>query len=314
MNELRVLFLGAGNRLSLIEQFYRAGKDREINLKIFAAESSTKVPIANAAQISVAPKFKTIEFKTWLLDFVKKNNIHIVIPNMDAATVDLAELKLDLEAMNIYAVVSSEMICKIMEDKILSDEWFKSNQIPTPNNDKYPIIIKHKFGFGGKNQYVAKDESARNEFLKDKSASDYIMQNYVCGKEYTVDAYVDRSGGIVGLVPRQRLKIIDGEVNDSLTVRHTTIESITKKLLSLKVGWLGPITIQYIDSPTEGCKIIEINPRFGGGATHSIHCGLDMPGWIIDEYIEKIPKPIIDWKVNSLMTRCRRDVFHEHTA
>lgn len=314
MDKLRFLFLGAGNRLSLIEQFYRAGKDRAIDIKVFAAESSQKVPIANAAQILLAPKFKTIEFRDWLLDCVHKNDINIIIPNMDAATVALSELKHELDVMNIFSVVSSEGICKLMEDKILSDEWFASNQIPTPSNDKFPVIIKHKYGFGGKNQYIAKDESEKKAFLRDKVASEFIIQNHISGKEYTVDAYVDRAGGIVGIAPRERIKVIDGEVNDSLTVRHPIIESITKKLLSLNVGWLGPITIQYIDNPVDGCKIIEINPRFGGGATHSIHCGLDMPGWIIDEYFGKIPAPIVDWKVNSLMTRCRRDVFHEHTA
>lgn len=314
MEELNILFLGAGNRLSLVEQFYRAAKDRGIKLRVFAAELSQRVPIAAVAQIFIAPKFKKIEFKIWMLDFVRANNINIIIPNMDAATVALSELKNDLEAMNVYPVVSSESICKIMEDKILSAEWFKINKVATPSSDKYPIIIKHRFGFGGKNQFIAKDECEKKFFLKDKAESDYVIQNYIVGKEYTVDAYVDRFGGIVGLVPRQRLKIIDGEVNDSLTVRHAAIENITRKLLSLNVGWLGPITIQYIDGQLEGSKIIEINPRFGGGATHSIHCGLDMPGWIIDEYLGKIPRPIVDWKVNSLMTRCRRDIFHEHTA
>lgn len=312
MKKIKILFLGAGNRLSLIEQFYRAAKERKLEVEIFSAESSLTVPIAYAAQILIAPSFKTGEFKSWLLNTVIKENINIVIPNMDSATVSLAELRDTLESMNIFAVVSSANICKIMEDKISSEKWFELHEIPVPHSKKYPLILKHRFGFGGKNQFIAQNESEKEEFLSKQIVSDYLIQEYISGPEYSVDAYVDRSGTLIGFVPRQRLKVVDGEVNESLTVRHEIIESMTKKLLSLNVGWHGPITIQYIHNPVDGCKIIEINPRIGGGATHSIHCGLDMPGWIIDEFLGIKLIPITTWKVDSLMTRCRKDIFHEH--
>jgi carbamoyl-phosphate synthase large subunit len=314
MCEIKILFLGAANRLSLIEQFLRAADDRGLTLRIFSAELEKSVPIAHIAKVLIAPKFKTDEFQKWLLDIVPKNNINIVIPNMDPATISLSKMRKDLERVNVFPVVSSEEVCKVMENKVLSDRWFKSYKLPVPENNKYPLIIKHKLGFGGKNQSIVKDERQKNQFFQDKDVSDYITQNYIDGVEYSVDAYVDRGGKIIGLIPRKRLKIVDGEVNDSLTVRHSVIEAITQNLLSQNVGWFGPITIQYIDSAEYGCKIIEINPRFGGGVTHSIHCGLDMPGWILDEFLKKTITPITSWKIDSLMTRCRRDIFHEHTT
>lgn len=314
MKNIRMLFLGAGNRLSLIEQFYRASHDRAIELTIFSGEDNLLVPIAHAAQVVLAPKFKTNEFKVWLLDFVKENDINIVIPNMDSATVSLSEMKTELENLGVFVVVSSQNICKVMEDKLLSDRWFKSNEIPTPSMDNFPLILKYRYGFGAKQQLVVRGEEDLNMFLVGKNKSDYIIQEYIQGVEYSVDSYVDRSGQVVGLIPRQRIRVIDGEVNDSLSVRHDVIEKISQKILYTDVGWFGPITLQFIDSKTQGCRIIEINPRFGGGVTHSIYCGLDMPGWIIDEFLGKKLSLKTAWKVNSLMTRCRRDVFHEHIA
>ncbi len=36
--------------------------------------------------------------------------------------------------------------------------------------------------------------------------------------------------------------------------------------------------------------IIEINPRFGGGAPLAIHAGADFPKWILSELIGKKPR------------------------
>jgi carbamoyl-phosphate synthase large subunit len=312
VKNINILFLGAGNRLSLLEQFTRAAEERLLKITIFSAESTNQLPIRYASKIIIAPKFNTSEFKEWLINFVKKEGVNIIIPNMDSATVSLAEVRHELRELEVFAVVSSLEICTVMEDKKLSDSWFRSKSIPTPGNMQYPLIIKKRFGFGSKDQRVVKTDVEKNNFFDEALESDFFVQEYIVGAEYTVDAYIDRAGNLIGLVPRKRLRVIDGEVNESLTVRHEAIERITKDLLTSTAGWLGPVTLQYIDSPRDGCKIIEINPRFGGGATHSIHCGLDMPGWIFDEYNGAKINPLDSWKVNSLMTRCRRDIFHEY--
>jgi hypothetical protein len=130
VKNINILFLGAGNRLSLLEQFTRAAEERLLKITIFSAESTNQLPIRYASKIIIAPKFNTSEFKEWLINFVKKEGVNIIIPNMDSATVSLAEVRHELRELEVFAVVSSLEICTVMEDKKLSDSCLGQKAYP----------------------------------------------------------------------------------------------------------------------------------------------------------------------------------------
>jgi len=123
---------------------------------------------------------------------------------------------------------------------------------------------------------------------------------------------VDRTGRIIGMLSRKRLQVVEGEVEVSETWREPAVLSLCRQTLSAP-GWQGPLTLQAILGP-EGPAMIEINPRFGGGVTHAIHCGLDMPRWLMRERLGLELAPRDEWLEHSVMTRCRRDVFHDPTC
>lgn len=305
---INILFLGAGKRLSLMEQFLRAAEECDVMVNLYSAENSMNLPIALIADIFLSPVFGTDEFEQWLIDFVKFKNINIIIPNMDSAAVCLAELKDKFLLEGILPVVSSFDICKIMENKIDANEWFVSHNIPVPGNECYPKIMKPKYGFGAKDQFIIRNNEERIDFLKINDINNYIEQEFIDGIEYSVDVYVDKYGKLVSKMPRQRLRVVDGEVEESLSLNHPAIEKLIDQLFNINAGWFGPQTVQLIECQYD-CKLIEVNTRFGGGVTHSIHCGLDMPKWIIKEFLGHDLPFFEDWKKGSIMTRCRRDIF-----
>ena len=123
-----------------------------------------------------------------------------------------------------------------------------------------------------------------------------------------------RFGGVQSILCRRRVVVSDGEVEVSETVRHKPIIEMAEKALNAvpwQVGFQGPITLQFIDNADLGSVILEINPRFGGGVTHSIHLGHDMPRWILRERYVRELEPAPGWPDRSLMTRARRDVFFD---
>jgi carbamoyl-phosphate synthase large subunit len=307
MSEVRILFLGAGKRLSLLECFSRSADHETLTLRMYSAETSTKVPISTVATIFESPQFNDVQFRPWLLTFVSRHKIDIVIPNMDAATVALSSISNELQSQNIWPVVSSNALCTIMEDKVAAEEWFKQQGIRVPNKVAWPRLFKHRLGFGGRGQFRVRDETERAKLLQSLDVSDYLEQEFVSGPEFSVDAYVDRLGRYIGCMPRQRLKVVDGEVDESLSVKHEKIECLTKRIFTTG-GWQGPLTAQYIDVDDEPV-IVEVNPRFGGGVTHSIYCGLDFPRWIMREWLRRPISAEPSWMTGSLMTRCRRDIF-----
>jgi carbamoyl-phosphate synthase large subunit len=231
---------------------------------------------------------------------------------MDSATVVLSKQKCVLARMECEAVVSDHELCLAMNDKVVAHTWFTAHKLPVPIGDAYPRIVKYRFGYGSKDQFIAHEPAELHQFLRRRSSAAYLDQPLLTGQEYTVDAYVDRSGRVLAALSRKRIKVSDGEVDVSLTHRHRSILELTRRVLAIP-GWRGPITLQFIDAP-QGPVLIEINPRFGGGVTHSIHCGLDMPRWIIREHLERPVAPCDDWPENSVMTRCRRDFFYDNIS
>jgi carbamoyl-phosphate synthase large subunit len=307
MSHLRILFLGAGKRLSLLELFLAAGKSENVDLELHAVEFSERVPIASIASIHVGPGFNNPIFNDWLIDLSARVQADIVIPNMDSATIALAQAKSKIEATGAWAVVSDMGLCKAMYDKQESEDWFLRHSMPVPGRTCWPRILKKRFGFGSHDQMMIRDENERSAFLLSHNLSEYIEQNFIEGPEYTVDAYVARDGGLVAAMSRKRLKVLDGEVEESISEYHPRILAFTEKLFSFP-GWQGPLTVQFIDG-SGGPVLIEVNPRFGGGVTHSIHCGLDFPAWILRERLKRSLPDSPSWTEGSFMTRCRRDIF-----
>lgn len=304
---MKILFLGAGKRLSLLEAFLSKSVTDLVRIELHSVEASEMVPISTIAKIHVGPKFDDPSFGIWLIDLVSNLGIDIVIPNMDSATVALSQIKKKIESLGSWAIVSDSSLCISMQDKQMAEDWFVAHNLPVPMRTRWPRILKKRLGFASRGQVVVNDINERDVFLINRNLSEYIEQNFVAGDEYTVDAYVSRDARFINAMSRMRLKVSDGEVEESLSSYHPLILDLTEKLFSFE-GWQGPLTAQFIDS-VDGPILIEVNPRFGGGVTHSIHCGLNFPEWLVRERLGlPLPSGIV-WQKNSLMTRCRRDIF-----
>ena len=306
--ELNILFLGAGKRLSLLEQFQRAAEKENIGVNLYSFELKAAVPICSIAEIQIAPKFMDSKFDTALVNFIKAKSIDIVIPNMDSATVALSRLKMRLSELGCHVIVSSNELCTAMYDKESSAKWFNQQGIKIPSENDFPLIAKAKTGYGARDQFLLHTQAELDSFKERTDFTQYYLQSYIENTtEYTVDAYVDNEGVVENIYTRIRIEVADGEVIFSNSHYNEDIVSITRKVLS-QPGWKGPITLQYLQN-NEHCYLVEINPRFGGGVTHAIHAGLDMPRWIIQESLGSYQSEPVNWKNGSLMTRAYRDIF-----
>ena len=123
-------------------------------------------------------------------------------------------------------------------------------------------------------QAVLDDESLMFMQLVDKSFT-----------EYTVDAYYNRSGELMCLVPRERIEVRAGEISKGVTRKHRIYDYLLRPLSMLK-GARGCITIQLFANIEKSIfYALEINPRFGGGYPLSYYAGANYPGWLIAEYL-----------------------------
>ena len=66
--------------------------------------------------------------------------------------------------------------------------------------------------------------------------------------------------------------------------------AVGRKVVEMLGECRGVITIQCIVTPRRRIRVIEINPRFGGGVPLAIHAGADFPRWILSELIGRRPR------------------------
>jgi carbamoyl-phosphate synthase large subunit len=90
-----------------------------------------------------------------------------------------------------------------------------------------------------------------------------ISQELVQGQEYTIDVFCVENGEPIYIVPRKRLKVVDGKSVNGVTVKNDKLNEYVRKICD-ELGFLGPVNIQCFESKND-VKFIEINPRIGGG-------------------------------------------------
>jgi len=305
------LFLGAGKRMSLFERVSRACEAEGVCPTLYTYEDSPNVPVAALATVVVGLPWKAPGFTQHLLSTVIRHNIQVVVPCMDAATVALSQVATSLQEVGCWPVVSDLQTCITFENKRLTAAWFLEHGVLTPvwqPDSPFPWIVKHVHGFGSRNQFIV-DSRDEFELLKSKvDLNEYIVQPFVEGPEFTVDAYVSRRGQILGCVTRRRLLVVGGEVVNSVTERKDALIRETTRILSVG-GFQGPVTFQAIQN-NDDFWFIEGNLRFGGGVILSMEAGADYARLLVREYLGRPVRPV-SWEEGVLMTRAYREVFHK---
>jgi carbamoyl-phosphate synthase large subunit len=313
MTPVRILFLGASKRVSLLERFADAASRLGVDLKLFSCESDERFcPVSTLATVLAGPAFLSSEFGEWLHDVTERHSIDIVIPNMDSATVALSRFA-EAHSGDCWSLVSTRPLCESMHDKKMADAFFCDQGIPVPPDTpgRYPKILKPRLGFGAKNIRIV-NNAAQQEAELSRNGSDYLVQDFISEcEETTVDIYQSPKHGLLGYVLRVRLEVSDGEVMVCRTRPPQDNERRLIEQIANIHGWQGCITLQYLTDPYGNLYVVEINPRFGGGATCAMEAGLDMASYIL---LEHLGEPMSHPKTfrNLIMSRARRDFFHEY--
>ena len=119
---------------------------------------------------------------------------------------------------------------------------------------------------------------------------------YLPGEEYTVDVFCDLKENICGLVIRERIGVKAGISVKGRIIKDKEIESICKKVCDIfKIK--GPCCIQLKRDKNGDPKLIECNPRLGGGTYFGTLAGINPAEIYFNLYYgnlikKKIPKEI----------------------
>lgn len=317
---VKILFTCAGRRVELIQAFARAAEALELRANLQAADCEADFAAAEAVnRAHQVPPITSGQYIGALLDLVRREEIDLLIPLIDNELVALSVAREQFTEAGCGAIISSPEVVHTCRDKLATYGFLTRHQIDTPrtwtpeellrrDRHDYPYFLKPRFGSASKGNSVLMNQADMEAFVP--RVPDAIIQEFVEGVEHTLDVYTGLDGVPRCVVPRERVEVRGGEVTKARTVRHEGIIQTGVRVATALGGCMGLITIQLILTPDGRIRVIEINPRFGGGVPLAIHAGADFPRWLLMEWLGQKPRIRLDhFKDGVLMLRYHQSFF-----
>lgn len=195
-------------------------------------------------------------------NIIEKENINLILPT---STEDIIEIGNQIEGVVCY--YSDSDVAQLCNDKYKFYLTLK-DRFSLPITLRGAVFEKPRIGRGSRG------------LVKHINPSK-IYQEYLPGKEYTIDVLCDLESNPLIVIPRERLFVRGGISSRGKIIDNTLIKKECKRLCEyLRIK--GPACIQMKEDDNGFPKITEVNPRFGGGTYFTTIAGVNIPGIIID--------------------------------
>lgn len=228
----------------------------------------------------ISKRVSTIKFED-LLEICKEKEIKYIIPTRDEDVFVFSNFKDKLEENGIYLFAPKKQSVDLCYDKLAFSKLDKTinayENVEALDFEKF--VMKDRFGAGSASICIniLKEEAIK----KANNLKNPIFQEFIEGKEYSVDSYVNKNSKVEALIIRSRDFVVDGESKITTRVIDEKIQVFVKEFLELH-EISGHSVLQLIKKD-DSYHIIECNTRFGGASTLSYTLGLESFYWFLQE-------------------------------
>ncbi len=311
MREINVLITAASRRVPLINAFVQALKSRGLRGSVITTDMNNLSPgLYFSDRHYIVPLATDADYIPILKSIAFKERIHLLIPTIDDELPIFGAQVESFLSMGVRVVISSRQTGLICNDKRLTYEFLAGKGIPVAKtwlpseldipNLNYPLFLKPRSGRGSVGAHPIRSERELRFFLE--YVSDPVVQEYLPGREFTIDVLADFNGTIISVVPRERLVVRSGVTDRGRTWHNPDlIELGAKAAEALEIR--GPANIQ-VKWHLEKATVFEVNPRFSGGIPLTIAAGADFPAWLIEMRCGERVKPCVGKFVDGMIMTC----------
>jgi carbamoyl-phosphate synthase large subunit len=235
----------------------------------------------------VLPEIDSKLYVSRLFDIVEKHKIEILMPSSGYDIYQYSDNKEKLLKLGALPVVSDKKTMERCRDNMQTFNYLsKKFDLPFTTLDhkktsRFPLIAKPRYGKGSKGIVKIDNEKELKYVQTKKDKDNLIFQEYLPGTEYTIDVLSDLESEPIIAVPRIRLETKAGISTMGKIVKDENISDTCKSIAKwLKIR--GPCCIQMKESKEGILKIVEVNPRMGGGTFFTTLAGANFPAMILD--------------------------------
>ncbi len=295
----------------MIQAFTRALKDHDVHGCVVTTDMNSLSPgLYFSDKHYLVPLTNDPAYISIIESIAVAEKIGLIIPTIDDELPIFGASSAAFRAKGIRVAVSSEKTGVICNDKKLSASFFAAAGLPFARTwlpselefDRlsYPLFLKPRSGRGSVGAYRIATERELGFFLD--YVPDSVVQDYLPGREFTIDVLADFEGRIICVVPRERLVIRSGVSDRGKTWSNPKlIELGVQAATALDIR--GPANIQ-VKWQDEQATIFEVNPRFSGGIPLTIAAGADFPSLLIEMCLGHSVHPRIGRFTDGLTMSC----------
>jgi len=317
---MNVLISSIGRRVGLLRCFQEAFIRLALHGRVGGVDAAPHAPAAFAADFfDRVPRCDSPDFPARLVEVLSRRDIGLVVPTIDTELCFYAVHRERLGA--VFGAASGPETVRLCRDKALTHAWLTERGLPVVRqaasaeealewdvSPEHPLIVKPRLGSASNGVRRVRSRAELAAALEDRP--DLLAQECARGDEYTVNAYVNAAGECVAAIPHRRVEVRAGEVSKAVTVRHEPLIDVAHRIAAAMPDARGPLNIQAFVTPDDSIRIIEINPRFGGGYPLADRAGGRFTEWLIREARgEDPPRPVDDWRDGLAMLRYDAAVF-----
>jgi len=239
-------------------------------------ESLNSHGIETVSVIGPSPKRNAPGYLKALLEAEEKYRPEMIIPIFFPEV--LAHYR---DRFSIPILCETEEKLRLLDNKRSACELARKLNIPQPvqysNLEEikdYPVVFKRCFGQGGDSVYFPKTEKSLTNILK--TASDYLITEYIEGSNYSVDAI--RWDDFFFATSYKVLEPTGKGVSTlRVSVSCPELEDYARKMMDA-VDYSGVCGFDFrVRKSDDKAFFLECNPRFSGGVESSIKSGFDIP-------------------------------------
>ena len=307
--------------MALLEAFRNAMDELSVTGKLIATDITTTSPAFHTADLGLlVPTVGRIEYIPAVVKIVSEHDIDLVVPLTDLDLRSLARQQHRFKEIGCTVMVGPEPVIRLCRDKNRTGQLLKKAQlVPIKTwslkefrgQPFYPCFVKPIRGSGGVGSGLVRSARELRAHISN-FGEPLIVQEYVPGREYTIDVYRSRDGQVRSVVPRQRLVVRSGEVEKGITVKDDELIEAAVKLANVLGGMWGVFCCQCRRGEDDVPRFFEINPRFGGGVPLSIAAGANLPLYLLQEVLGlPITAELGKFTANMLMMRFDKALFTE---
>ncbi|SHN01008.1 ATP-grasp domain-containing protein [Polaribacter sp. KT 15] len=292
----RVLLLDGQTIQSLA--IAKALKKNNYNVVLFCDTKTSygyRTRYADAKVICPSVITNPVEFKSFLIEYLKENIIDVVIPMNDFSASFLSSNKLELLKFTKF-IIPDITIFNSGYDKNQLMQICEQHNFPHPKSadlDKvaldvasekvgFPSLIKPNITTGGRGITLvnSKEELFRiYNSIKEEHGSCHLQQFIKeGGKQFKVQLFVDDKGELLASSVIDKIRFYPEKGGSSCcnkTIEDKSLVNLCYDVLKT-IGWVGFADFDLIQDPKTGeSKIMEINPRVPACIKSSIVSGID---------------------------------------